>query len=113
MANSAMRPDQAVAGGQRANAVNDCERILGRAEGQVVQKTGMIQAAGHEASPQNCANFGSKKKVRSRFRVVKRLDAHGIASEEQVMLACIPDSEGKHPAEFWQTLLTPARVGLQ
>src|SRR5450432_443853 len=92
---------------------DESERIIGRAEGQVVDETSMVNASGHKARSEQAAHFRRKNKIRTRLRVVERLDAHGITGHEQPVVMRIPEGEGEHPAKLCETLLAPARICLQ
>src|SRR5271170_7524270 len=95
------------------NTLHQRERIAGRTESQVVQKARLIKASRNQTRAEQGANFGGKKKIRTRFRVIERLDAHGIASHEQAVLTRVPKSEGEHSTELRETGLAPAGVSFQ
>ena len=113
LAQNSAFPSQGVPGRKRANAFHKSERIIGRAESQVVDEPGGIDARLHEASPKQRADFRGKNKIGTGLRIVQRLDAHRIARDEQAMAAGVPQGEGKHAAELCQAIFSPARIGFQ
>ena len=111
--NNSAFPSQSVAGRERPDSFDQGERVIGRAESQVVDESGRVDARRHEAGPEQCANFRGKEKIRTGLSIVERLDAHGIAGDEQAVPARVPEGKGKHAAELRQALLAPTCIGFQ
>jgi hypothetical protein len=64
-----------------------------------------VNLTGDQTGGQKRFEFGSKYEPTSGLVQVKRLDAQTIATENQFALARIPNSEGKHTAEFFDETL--------
>src|SRR6266702_7805787 len=45
--------------------------------------------------------------------IVKRLNSHSVASQDQLSLSMIPNGNGEHPAEMGKTILSPMEKGIQ
>src|ERR1700733_15866857 len=54
-----------------------------------------------------------KHKAPVRPTVVKRLDAHAVAGDEQAALGVVPDREREHAVQALEATRTPLPVGLQ
>ena len=55
----------------------------------------------------------ANRKMPFRLEVVKRLDAHRIASDEKAISPRIPDRKREHTAKFSEAMFAPTSVGLQ
>ncbi len=98
---------------QGGDACDHGHGIVDRSKIQIVNKAGGIQAPRNQSRTQQRAQLRSEQKILSRGTVVERLDAHGIASQQQARALGVPDGEGKHSTQLAYTLLAPAAISFQ
>ena len=80
---------------------------------QEIDHPGFVQAAADRFQRENRANLGTKCEQRSRAMIVKRSDPDMIPGTEQLLLACVPDGEGKIAKKPVGTIFAPALVSAE
>src|ERR1051326_2735850 len=51
--------------------------------------------------------------MRTRLNIIKRLNTHRIARDEQTMPCGVPESEGEHATKSGEALLAPSGIGFE
>jgi hypothetical protein len=89
---------QRVAGQDGVNILNDRQRLLHRAVGQVALDRRAGEAARDKPGGEEGAHFGREDESLAVVVVVKRLDSQPVTNQGEAAAARLPEAEREHPA---------------
>src|SRR5690349_14462535 len=106
-------PQQEMTGSKQSDSFDKGARFPDRPECEIAIHSFPANTGRNELGGENAAHFGSKDEGARQSRVIKWLDAYGVACHKQVLMFTIPDCKCKDALKLLQALLSPAGVGFK